>query len=58
MHAKGLNTNTNPGYRVYPKFSPGGLANQIEIIKLNYLKILRYVNQSYLIFACFYRKWT
>jgi hypothetical protein len=27
--------NTNPGYRVYPKFAPGGLANQIEIFKSN-----------------------
>ena len=27
--------NTNPGYRVKPKFYPGGLANQIEIFKSN-----------------------
>ena len=32
----GDGSNINPGnYQVQPKFSPGGLANQIEIFKSN-----------------------
>jgi hypothetical protein len=27
--------NTNPGYRVLPTFSPGGVTNQIEKFKSN-----------------------